>query len=298
MAQSVVLQMQELASDSSKPLIDLLHIALIVSTKLNLQDLRQWVLAEINGYEESASLPPYRVISGDLKVHNPYRGLIPFLIQEPDLQEAACRIALRDSVSSIQSLVTQSKNGTVVYYFDPEKETALMRLQSDSFGPLRPLRVVGANQLLSILQTVRTTVLEWALRLEAEGIRGDGIIFTNSEKERAMTRRSIHIENFQGVLGDVHGSTVSQTNTIAVSAGNFDTLATYLASLGVVKLDIDELQRAIQSDPGISKDKKFGTSVSAWIGKMISRAASGSWDISVATAGTVLGAALAKFYGF
>lgn len=38
--------------------------------------------------------------------------------------------------------------------------------------------------------------------------------------------------------------------------------------------------------------------MSAWIGKMVTLAATGGWKVSVATAGGVLAAALSKFYGF
>ena len=298
MPQPIVLQLQELASDNGTEITELLRKALIVATKLSLLEFKVWVLSELNGYSDSSTLPKYRLIKGDVKVHNPVRGLIPFMIKAPDLQDLMCRVRVTDSVSSIQHLMDSRNDGAIVFYFSAEQEAALMRAQGEYMTPLRPVRVVGANQLLGILQTVRTSMLEWALSLEAEGILGDGLSFSIKEKERAVTSKSINIENFQGVLGDVHGGTVSQTNTMTISAGNFGSLATYLEGQGITKHDISQLQDAIRLDLEPRTDKKFGASVSAWIGRMISLAASGSWEVSVATAGTLLGAALAKFYGF
>lgn len=296
MSQPIVLQLQELASDSDHDIADLLRKALVVATKLQLPDFKEWVLSELNGYEDMNSLPEYRRITGDLRAQNPYHGLIPFIINQPEIHEVVTRILVRESVSSVQLLVDSKENGSICFFFGPEQEAALMRMQGD-IAPLRPVRVVGPNQLISILNAVRTRMLEWALSLEAEGILGDGLSFSERERNLAMTSKTIRIENFQGVLGDVHGSNVSQTNTITVQSGNFGSLANYLRQQGVSATAIEELEQAVRDDPEPKSAQAFGSKVSAWIGKMVGLAASGGWEVSVATAGTLLAAAVSKFYG-
>jgi hypothetical protein len=41
----------------------------------------------------------------------------------------------------------------------------------------------------------------------------------------------------------------------------------------------------------------FGPNVAAWMGKMVGKAAEGSWEIATSAAGSVLGKALARYYG-
>lgn len=296
MPQPIVLQLQELASDSDHDIADLLRKALVVATKLQLHDFKEWVLSELNGYEDLNSLPEYRRIKGDLRAQNPFHGLIPFIINEPEIREVVTKILVHESVSSIQQLVDSRESGSICFFFGPEQEAALMRMQG-GFAPLRPVRVVGPNQLISILNAVRTRMLEWALSLEAEGILGDGLSFSEKERKLAMTSKTIRIENFQGVLGDVHGGNVSQTNTITVQSGNFSSLANYLRQQGVSPTAITELEQAVLDDPEPKSAQALGAKVSAWIGRMVGLAASGGWEVSVATAGTLLAAAVSKFYG-
>lgn len=297
MAQPIVIQLQELASDSDHDIGDLLRKALMVATKLNLATFREWILSELNGYAGAAGelLPDYRLIHGELRVQNPFHGLQPFLVPQ-DIHDVVTQVQITESVASIQQLVEGSKNGHLVFYFSPEQERILMSMQ-EGFAPLRPLRTIGANKLIAILNTIRTRILEWSLSLEAEGILGDGLSFSSKEKQAAMQSHNIRIENFQGILGNVDGGSVTQTNTQHITASDFSSLARYLANQGVDDTDIQELELAVRDDPEPGHRKGFGPKVSAWIGKMVSLAASGGWEISLATAGSVLAAALSKFYG-
>lgn len=297
MAQPIVIQLQELASSSDHDVSDLLRKALMVATKLNLSEFRGWILAELNGYAGAThqSLPDYRLVHGDLRVQNPFHGLQPFLVPQ-DLHETITQVHVTESVASIQQLIEGSQKGHLVFYFSPEQERVLMSMQ-DGFAPLRPLRVIGANKLMAILHTVRTRILEWSLSLEAEGILGDGLSFSASEKQAAIHSQNIRIENFQGILGNVESGSVTQTNTQHVTASDFSSLARYLADQGVEDAEIRELEQAVRNDAEPHPGKGFGPQVSAWVGKMVALAASGGWEISVATAGGVLASALSKFYG-
>ncbi|HBX56042.1 hypothetical protein [Pseudomonas sp. UBA2684] len=297
MAQPIVIQLQELASDSGHDISDLLCKALVVATKLNLTEFREWILAELNGYAGAVNLllPGYRLIHGDLRVQNPFHGLQPFLVPQ-DVHDIVNKVHVTESVASIEQLIEGSKNGHLVFYFSPEQERVLMSMQ-ESIAPLRPLRAIGANKLTAILNTIRTRILEWSLSLEAEGILGDGFSFSTSEKQAAMHSQNIRIENFQGILGNVEGSSVTQTNTQHIKASDFSSLARYLTSQGVGDAEVRELELAVRNDPEPNSGKGFGPQVSAWVGKMVALAASGGWEISVATASGVLATALSKFYG-
>jgi hypothetical protein len=295
MNQSIVLQLQELASDDGVKISEVLRKALMVATKLNLEDFRNWVILELNGYRHHNMVPPYRLLFGNLNVKNPYHGLVRFFLP-PDVAELVQTLEVTSSCDEINSLIVSDKhNGTIWSSFPPEKEKLLMDFQTPP--AFAPVLVIPVNQFYGIIQTVRTKILDWALSLERQGIIGTGITFSEKERKLAMTHNSITIENFQGVLGDVSGGTISQTNSITVSPNDLQSLANFLVEKGVEKNDIQSLEIALRADPPPVSSKHFGPQVSNWIGKMITKAATGGWEIGVAVAGGILSGAISKYYG-
>ena len=293
----IVIQLQELAADSSNDISDLLRKALLIATKLKLDEFRVWVMKELNGYQPGEELPSYRYVTGDLRAQNPYHGLIPFILEDPELTTAVRRIRVAESVESLSNLIQSSgKHGEITYPFNPEQEAVLMRMQN-SIAPLRPLRVVGRNQISAIIEQIRTRLLEWALSLEQAGILGEDMSFTEKEKKKAKRNSEINIQHFQGVLGDVTNSSIEQTMSMTITAGSFDSLSEYLKAHKVTDEDLKELENAVRLDIEPTSRSKLGRKVSEWIGKMIQKAANGSWNIGVGAAGNLLASAISKFYG-
>jgi len=225
-------------------------------------------------------------------------GLIPFVIDDPTITKKISTVHVGDSISSLNKLIAQAEMGqTIVFHLSPEAEAPLMRMQN-SIAPLPVTRMVGINQIISIVETVRGQVFNWALALEEKGILGEGLTFTSKEKEIAEQSVTINnIENFQGVLGNVSDSNVTQTNHLVVNSNDFNSLAEHLRSQEVEQQDIAELHQAISNDPAPTQPDAFGSHVSAWMGKMITKAADGSWNVGVSAAGGLLATALGKYYG-
>ena len=117
----------------------------------------------------------------------------------------------------------------------------------------------------------------------------------HEEKQKAANSTTINIGNFRGIFGDVSGSTVSQRFGGEVPQGDFEALKEQLVSIGVSDEAVLELRQAIEADGPPKDDKTFGRRVSAWVGRMVARAAEGSWQVSLATAGTVLSKILTDY---
>lgn len=130
----------------------------------------------------------------------------------------------------------------------------------------------------------------------------EGVISSDVEKTFVPSTTTIHIGTFQGVLGNIANSGELTQNLElsinAISKGDFESLQNALKKLGIEQDDINELKAAVESEPETTKSEKFGEKVSAWIGKMIQKAASGSWDIGIAVAGNILATVITKYYGF
>lgn len=288
-----MLQLQGLASDPNSDIEELLNKALLVSRKLKIKEFRKWCELELEGYGDK-TLPEYRKLRGQLKAFNPYRGLIPFMIPD-DLNEAITTLRIRQSIGDIRVLLMQ-KGDSFQYLINNEAKNALMSLQ-EGFVKLEPRLMLYRPQLMSICTKVRSIIYNWSLELEEDGILGEGLKFNEKEKEKAMSVTHFNIKNMQGVVGNVSGGTINQNNQMNIKEMDFDSLAKHLAENNVPFSDIQSLKDAIEIDPTPTEPNKLGSNVSNWIGSMVGKAASGSWDISIATAGTLLAESIAKFYG-
>lgn len=296
MKKSIILEIQRMATENKEDISDLLRKALLVATKLKLYDFRSWVDKELNGYREG-SVPEYRKLKATVRLKNPYRGLIPVIFPNQEIADVVCNIQIRDPIGNLVSILENQTGGKAdpIYPLTPEQEHFLISHQ-DGMG-LPPVRTVSSSALSTIIDLVRTRILEWSLKLEEQGILGKGLTFSNDEKVLAVSSQGINIQNFQGVLGDVSNSTLTQDLNMKIETHNFDSLKSFLLSEGLSDTDLSELKHAIQHDPAPDTKGKFGDKVSAWMGRMLTKAANGSWQVSAAAAGNLLAQAIGAYYG-
>lgn len=293
-----VIELQEMAMDSNTDLTACLRRALAISSKLNLTGFKLWASLELDGYQQSKNkdIPDYRIIGSSLVAKNPYRGYIPFVIDDSKMMKDLTIIYVREPVRSLVHLL-ENTNGNLEFNVTPEVQSYLMKLQGDL--PMEVTRKIAPSSIEAIIDRVRTQLLNFSLELENNGILGDGISFSASEKERANAMPpSINIGVFQGVLGDISNSSVQQNSFSVIEKGNFSSLERQLTQLGIASKDIDDLKEAIQVDNLSEKASSFGNRVSSWLGRMMTKAASGVWDVGIGAAGNLLGDALKQFYGF
>jgi hypothetical protein len=294
---SLVLELQRDALNDNVPVSNLLRKAMVISRKLRIAELEKWTNQELDGYADPEMIPEYRVVRGETKSFNPYNGVWMPIMFSGDAPEGFSKRSSVQSIPEIEDLVAHSRgSGTMQMNFSPDATAALMRACPELLRP--PVTFISKSALVGIIAKVRTLILGWTLKLEQEGILGNDMTFTRNEIENANVKRDIIIQNFQGVLGNVSNSTVSQELRMDVRRGDLASLEHALGEKGVGATDIKELKDAIASDPKPAERNKFGERVSGWMGKMLQKAASGAWEIGIGAAGNVLGDALSKYYGF
>lgn len=191
---SLVLELQRDVLDRSIHLPDLLRKALLVSRKLKIKDIEEWLNDELNGYE-TRSVPSYRIITGELKARNPFRGWIP-VDMGGGLQASMSETPTRESVSQIIDLVERTETGTVMVKFPADLNTAFRNLTRTDFEPALHVPV---HKLVHILDVTKTRIMDFALDLEARGILGEGIRFSKAEEQLAqsITHNTINIERME-----------------------------------------------------------------------------------------------------
>lgn len=291
---SIILELQADAMNDNVSIQSLLRKAFAIAIKLSIEDSRQWIEAEMNGYNSGNEVPMYRRIKGALQAINPVRGPIPVQIDDNEMEDTLSVFHFRQSIAEIEGIISKHGKGFLI----PFTGSQLSSIQ-DLFQAEYPFRLsFSATSLVPVVDNVRNTILQWTLKLEQEGVTGEGLSFSNEEVKKAHMSTNINIKNFQGVLGDVTDSELTQNLEMTISeSNNFEELAKYLSKYNVPENDIAELKGAIDSDGSISSTAQIGSNVSSWIGNMCSKAANGSWAISLGTAANVLGTGISKFYG-
>ncbi|EZP64197.1 hypothetical protein [Pseudomonas sp. RIT357] len=191
---SLVLELQSDVLDRTIHLPDLLRKALLVSRKLKIKDIEEWLNDELNGYD-ARSVPSYRIVTGELKAFNPYRGWIP-VNMGGELHASMCEQPARDSVSQLIDLVERTETGTVMVKFSADLNTAFKNFMSTDYEPVLHVPV---HKLVRILDVTKTKIMDFALDLEARGILGEGIRFSKVEEQLAqsITYNTIHIERME-----------------------------------------------------------------------------------------------------
>src|SRR5207247_22005 len=147
--------------------------------------------SELNGYEAGATVPKYRVLQGEMKMFNPYNGVWMQFVGLGPINSSCCQ-----SIAEIQDL-TKGKDGMIYQSVTPEAYARMRDVITT------PKLILQKNSLVGILDAVRNTILDWTLKLEADGVLGEGMTFSQQEKKTVMKNETnYHIGTFTGVLGN------------------------------------------------------------------------------------------------
>lgn len=205
---SLVLELQRDALDKSVSTTDLLRKALVVARKLKVTDLVDWLTNELNGYPEGADVPEYRKLHGELKVHNPYHGWVPLIMADAKQAELLSKRGTSQSISELDRIA--NGEGGLVYVRLPKGiENSLMKGME---VPLEPAVILSKTQIHGLVDIVRNTVLEWALRLEEQGITGEGMSFSQ-EEQRQAGNVTVNVAQLGNLIGSMQDSQFQQGTT-------------------------------------------------------------------------------------
>jgi hypothetical protein len=192
---SVVVELQHEALNGSIPISDLLRKALVVARKLSLAEFQSWIELELNGYGAETKIPEYRKVHGQVQGWNPYHGWVPVIFKDAEQGEALSKRHCSQSVAELEELQRGTKASG---FFHMPYPLSLQQQLSKGFGFRTEVTLfIPQTSLVRILDAVRSIVLNWALKLEEDGIFGEGMLFSVDEKE-AASKAPQNITNFYG----------------------------------------------------------------------------------------------------
>lgn len=229
--------LQNLALQSENSIVDLLRNAYVIACKLNLLDFKQWILHELNGYDNIQDLPQYRFISSVIKFNNPCYGWLETNISDKKLLKELAHLPITDKISEIHQLI--SDKNIPIRYLPPNLDIAL----SESYYGMKAAIFLNEQQLFGIIDCVRTQILDWSLTLEQKGILGDNMTFDENELKNAQ---GITINNF---VGSVANTPMQQglVNTMTIENSRTD-------NIEIAKSLVSEINKMLENMPP-SEDK-------------------------------------------
>jgi len=216
---SIVIELQNEALNKNVSVSDLLRKAYVVARKLGIPEFEKWTLNELNGYNDVKDIPEYRQIKGIVKAWNPFHGWQPVIFHDHKIEEALSKRPCGQAIAEIESLLSsKSKNGTLQMPFTAEAEQQLRRaIGYDTSITL----IVPSISLVRIVDAVRTIILNWSLKLEEDGILGEGLSFTASEREKA-SKIAYSVNNFYGPVSNLQIQQGTAYSTQISSVQKFD----------------------------------------------------------------------------
>ncbi|MGJ0626333.1 abortive phage resistance protein [Xenorhabdus bovienii] len=301
MNNSPVLKLQDMASSSSTDIEELLSRAKMISVKLGLQDISEWIEHELNGYPSIDVLPSYRILKhAPIKAFNPYVGWIPTQLgnlenSNTELYEILTTVHINNPVSMLTEF---SKSDSILHSDLPPFMATL--LQKTSGVDFRVAWCINPAQIINVFSNIRSRILDWALQLESKNILGEGLLFSSEEKNEAIGMTVNNTNNFHGnvnnagTIGAGNTGDIHQQNTI--TAGDFNSLERQLKAYGIEDNDISELKEIVDYLPAPTSSDSFGEKIGGWIGNMIGKAYSGSLKIAGSAAPDLLTNALCHYF--
>ncbi|MFA7570568.1 MAG: hypothetical protein WCY75_04885 [Sulfurimonadaceae bacterium] len=238
----IVLELQHDALNSSIPATDLLRKAYVVAKKLKIVDFENWIKLELDGYSKTENIPEYRIVHGTVKAFNPYHGWQPIYFEDPTYADVLSNRTNGQRIAEIESLLNNiAEHGENLQMpFSAEQENIICNAIGER---LQVTLMTPSTNLTRVVDAVRNIILNWALKLEEDGVLGENMTFTHDEKSKAES----HTYNVNNFYAEVTGSQIQQNSPSAEqhqTLNEFSTtnISNFISSIKekLNEIDIDE----------------------------------------------------------
>lgn len=282
----------------------------VLASRIQNNELLNWVNAELNGYAAIKDLPDYRknitvYLRGNYSNGNTrYQNQpIPTVGLNQEFQKTLQTTEFSDSIVALENLIKNKECSTLE---SPLSAEAIGLIESNWINMGNPFlqlhnvaKVISTSSIIEIISVVRNKLLDFMLKVDEEF---GSLTEIKELKEKINEISTIMNQTIIQATGD--GNVVNSGNNnkidakISIEKGNRDALAKHLQENGISSQDIQELIEVINTEEPNLEKKTFGEKVSHWIKKMIGKAIDGTWNIGIGTAGSLLADSIGKYYGF
>lgn len=291
----------DLVNEKAK-LTNTLRKAKILASQLQLDEFKDWIRFELEGYSKYDDLPDYR----KFKAHNvgTFSGsfqsmaenvTLPTFNLPTSIRDFAENLNMYDSISTLENMLSSSTNS-----FQRKWPQEAIILARDSVQMSGGMILVDAYQpitkhlIAGIIDNVKNKLMDFILDLKASNISLDSEKLESRSKDQIRNLFNVHIYGNHNII--TSGEKVIQSGQ-KVTVNDIQSLLNYFRNLKVPSEDIALLEKAVITD-GKRKKGQLGNRIKEWIGNMISKASSGIWKIAQDVAPKLIMEALKNYYGW
>jgi hypothetical protein len=245
------LQLQEAALNKDMKLADLLRLALVVARKLDIADFEKWLSFELEGYKKREDVPEYRILHGICRAYSQHHGWQDIRFKDSKVAEAYSTRPVLDPAAVLEEHVIRC-NGTSsnpVMQYPAEVHNDILR--QAGVGWSDPGIHFSTAQFAGILDAVRNSVLDWSLKLEKASVLGEGMTFSNDERQRAQTAAvpPTYAATHMTVIHSMTQSQVQQASpganrTFTVQTVNVKELLEFVTAVRALEVQVPEKEKA------------------------------------------------------
>ena len=299
---SLLEDIQNAAIDASNDLGTLLRKCKLLAARLGSQQLEDWLIWESNGYPEDVPVPGYRVWPLEVKGHfvGPYgyslqHKTIPLGLLPKDVRKGYNEYECRYSIAAVESIIEENDSG-MLYVTTNDLSLTLSNVY-EGMNCLECWAECSTTYLVELLNSVRDRILVFSLAVQKEHPNAGEANSNASEPPSSDKITQIFNTRVYGGTANLVGTANNSSVAFNIVSNDFESVRRALQSNGVSEQDITELKRALAADKPPQSPEQFGPKVSAWIARMMKKAAEGTWGIGIATAGNLLAKIISEYYG-
>ena len=267
-------------------------------------ELSKWARDELNGYSSKDELPDYRVHESEVHGHffGPFgSGLknapIPMMNIEKE-HEWLFTNYLTGPVAELERLANEGAPGDALMSQWPADAIAYYQQKFyENMALGSAWRVISKAQIVGILDTVRTRVLEFVIQIEGEiGAtdigKNDEVVSMGLSSEKVSQTVNNIIYGGNVAIGNIGDTT--QTS-IQVKPGDLVGLKKYLRGIGVTEQLLGELDEALKLDA--KSGDQPGPATRSWISRIMILLGTGALAVGTNAAGSLIAGAVMQYLG-
>lgn len=295
-------EIQDSAVDQNRSLSEILRKCKVLAARIDSSELEHWLVWESNGYPEVTELPDYRRVPMGLKGNfasfawQMNNHSIPIEQLSEKYRENFRYRECRESISVIEHMILSSGNETI------RVDTGALSLDLsnkifDRTACLSAWGEISSIQLSEITNAVRNRILDFSLALWKKFPNAGEV--EHLEKSQQIEQAQVHqIFNTTINGGNTqligHAGSSNLTNSIVI--GNLASLKKSLEELKVPSVEIQELEQILKVEPALTLNGGYGPKLASWYGKLMQKAADGTWEVAVGTAGGLLAEVIKGYF--
>lgn len=302
---SLIHDIQAAAISQTTDIPTLLRMCKLLAARISHEQFAQWVDKELYGYPNVDSLPDYRVVR--VESYGQFIGgfsradkmQIPVSILPKEMQKQYRHAYMGSCISAYSVLIEGDKTGSLQEQWPLNLAIHYASKITNDMQCVSAWKEIPVGAVVSLLDSVKSRILGFVIDLEREAPNAGDTPIGSFPPLSSEKMKQIFNTNIYGNVGNVSnsGENYTQTATVQVQAGNWESLEKKLGHFGIKPEDITAMRAELDLAATSNSEEEKSIVAGNWIGRLAARAASGVAGIGIEVAAAGIAKAIADYLG-